>query len=72
MPELLRVRAAAQQRNQRVMGVHPNILSSGQKSPAQNSEHAQNREHAQTNEHAQTSRPAGNKKGGNSNPAQNS
>jgi hypothetical protein len=27
MTELFRVRAAAQQGNQRVMGVHPNILS---------------------------------------------
>jgi hypothetical protein len=36
MTELLRVRAAAQQRDQRVMGVHPNILS-----PAEKSAHGQ-------------------------------
>ena len=32
MTQLLRVRAAAQQRDQRVMGVHPNILSPAEKS----------------------------------------
>jgi hypothetical protein len=42
------------------MGVHPNILSSGQKSAAQNSEQAQ------------TSEPVRIKEGRNSEPAQNS